>query len=187
MLLQIHAFTQQQRRWCLQTRHHADPVTHASHYLLLSWQAHSTSGAATLASHNKMWWATLDRKCWHAYFSLPPSVRIKQDFFFFPSQKFLCCVFRIPRSDFLFLNWSSYGWEVGCFQHKCQNRCWQRYVSAKPQKCWNFTLLFLFICETFFFRFQFFNFILWQNCACVLLRFRHQNHLVRVRKRSFLA
>lgn len=94
MLLQIHVFTQQQqqRRRRLQTRHHADPVTHASHYLLLSWQAHSTSGAATLASHNKMWWATLDRKCWHAYFSLPPSVRIKQDFFFFPlSEVSLLC------------------------------------------------------------------------------------------------
>ena len=45
-----------------------------------------------VASHNKMWWATLDRKCWHAYFSLPPSVRIKQDFFFiFPSEVSLLC------------------------------------------------------------------------------------------------
>lgn len=40
---------------------HADPVTHVHHYLLLSWQAHSTSGTAMLASHNKMWWTTLTK------------------------------------------------------------------------------------------------------------------------------
>lgn len=92
------------------------------HYLLLSWQADCTSGAAMLASHNKMWWATPAKKCWHAYFSLPSSVRIKQPIL----QGSLCCVLSIPQTvvipwvlgfflgDLFFLNWSSYSWRVGC-------------------------------------------------------------------------
>ena len=96
------------------------------------------------------------------------SASVSQDktrlFFCFFSQKLLCCVFCIPRSDFLFLNWSSYGWEVGCFQHKCQNRCWQQYISAKPQKCWNFT--FFFIVKLFSLGFNFQFHVVTTLCVC---------------------
>lgn len=170
MLLQIHAFTQQRRRWCLQTRHHADPVTHASHYLLLSWQAHSTSGAATLASHNKMWWATLDRKCWHAYFSLPPSVRIKQDFFFlFLSEVSLLC-FSYSSVRFLIFKLIQLWLRSWLLPTQVPEQMLATVRFCKTTEMLKLYFLFLFICETFFFRFQFFNFNLWQHCACVLLR-----------------
>lgn len=172
MLLQIHVFTQQQqqRRRRLQTRHHADPVTHASHYLLLSWQAHSTSGAATLASHNKMWWATLDRKCWHAYFSLPPSVRIKQDFFFFSLSEVSLLCFSYSSVRFLIFKLIQLWLRSWLLPTQVPEQMLATVRFCKTTEMLKLYFLFLFICETFFFRFQFFNFILWQHCACVLLR-----------------
>lgn len=64
----------------------------ATHYLLLSWQAHSTSGAAVLASHNKM--SHSNKKCWQAYFFLPLSVQEKKQPF---SAKLLCCIFSLLK------------------------------------------------------------------------------------------
>lgn len=185
MLLQIHAFTQQRRR-CLQTRHHADPVTHASHYLLLSWQAHSTSGAATLASHNKMWWATLDRKCWHAYFSLPPSVRIKQDFFFFSLSEVSLLCFSYSSVRFLIFKLIQLWLRSWLLPTQVPEQMLATVRFCKTTEMLKLYFLFLFV-KLFSLGFNFSISICDNTVRVFCLGFRHQNHLVRVRKRSFLA
>lgn len=63
----------------MQSLCHADPVSHVSRYLLLSWQAPSTSGTAVLASHNKKWWV-IPTKSADTLISVPSSVKTKQPY-----------------------------------------------------------------------------------------------------------